>query len=762
MVWSHPHDARLYLILAVALLGFLALAFRLAQAPGARSKVLLVLRALAMGVLVLILLNPVQVSETRYRGPEPAAVFLLDQSRSMSLENPVSRAQAVERLINIAEAAIPRDRRPAIQKFGFGRDLVALSEPAKTGRPAADVTRLAWALEQLPTRFGETLPFAVFVFSDGRSTEPDSLEPTARAFRKLGVPVHVVPVGDERISGDVAVQDLDAPRDAAPGTRVPIRVTLRSRGYDGQRTELKIRSAANPEGDSLATLPVTLAGGEQAHDLVIETDRAKGPLTAEVVALPHEAIAANNIVPFQITRRDPQLRVIYMEGSLPPEYQYLHDALQEDPNIKCVSMSVDNQYVDRPVLHRIGDPGRGFPTTREELLSYDVVICSDVARYAFTPQQLEWTVELVSKRGGGFAMIGGHTSFGSGGWDQTVWDGLIPVDMSGHGTARSPFYDGPLRVVIPPKAALHPIWRIVDDPEQNRQVLDRMPNFNGTNLTDRLKPAATAIGLSEQPLPGSDAATIVFSCQSFGRGRTFAMATDTTFAWGTQFETSWGEGDNRYFRKFWRNVVRWLSENSDGANRRLRVESDKVMYRPGQEIQITAWAYDQTLAETDRYRVHARLHDPSESESQALDASGINLVPQLGDAAYRGKLLIPPASANVENSGSTIHQLALDVSALDGDSVVARSRILLQVIDDPVEFRDPRPDVVPLKELAQATAGRVIRTSAELATLLAQHPEASDRKVVTRLPLWDTPVLWVLFLGLLTSEWVLRRLKGLA
>ena len=65
-----------------------------------------------------------------------------------------------------------------------------------------------------------------------------------------------------------------------------------------------------------------------------------------------------------------------------------------------------------------------------------MIICSDISRGAFTPEQLEWTVELVNKRGGGFVMIGGNRSFGSGGWDQTVWDGLIPVDMSGHGARR--------------------------------------------------------------------------------------------------------------------------------------------------------------------------------------------------------------------------------------------------------------------------------------------------------------------------------------
>jgi hypothetical protein len=68
--------------------------------------------------------------------------------------------------------------------------------------------------------------------------------------------------------------------------------------------------------------------------------------------------------------------------------------------------------------------------------------------------------------------------------------------------------------------------------------------------------------------------------ETFGRGRTFAMATDSTYAWGTDFEKSRGEADNRYFRKFWRNVVHWLTENCTGANRRLIVETDKILYKP--------------------------------------------------------------------------------------------------------------------------------------------------------------------------------------
>ena len=348
--------------------------------------------------------------------------------------------------------------------------MTALSDRDAALTPTADETRLNLALEQLAGRFGDGLPFGVFVFSDGRSTDPEPLDATARAYRELGVPVHVVPLGDERISGDVAISDIDAPRDARPGTRVPVRVTVRSRGFRGTAGRAE-RSARPPTRTRtpIATLAAH-ACRRRANARARHRNRpGQGPLdgarSRRFRTRPSHPITPSR---FRSRLETSKLRVIYMEGTGAAEYRFLQDALHEDPDIKCTSMLVGNQYDARPRLSRVDDPARGFPTTREELFGYDVVICSDIARTAFTQEQLEWTVELVAKRGGGFAMIGGNTSFGSGGWDQTVWDGLIPVDMSGRGPARSENYWGAFRVVIPRQAMDHPIWRIVDDPERNR------------------------------------------------------------------------------------------------------------------------------------------------------------------------------------------------------------------------------------------------------------------------------------------------------
>ncbi len=260
------------------------------------------------------------------------------------------------------------------------------------------------------------------------------------------------------------------------------------------------------------------------------------------------------------------------------------------------------------------------------------------------------------------------------------------------------------------------------------------PRFAGTNLTNRLKPAATALGLSDREIPDSGIVT-VFSCQSFGRGRSFAMSSDTTLDWGRDFERIWGEGDNRYFRKFWRNVVRWLAENSAGSNRRLRTEIDKIIYRPGQPIIITAQAFDAEAKPTDSYRVVARLQrpgaeatpgtanagQPAQGEGTREPVAQVELKPGLADHIYRGELTAPSAGTILENPGSTLQTLQLEVVALEGEESVAQTSLNLQLLDDPAEFVDPRPDPETLSQLARSSGGQVLKSPEALADLLTRQ-----------------------------------------
>ncbi|HEV3261086.1 MAG TPA: glutamine amidotransferase [Gemmataceae bacterium] len=766
--WSPLYGAWTYIGLGLALIALLLLARIAARSPTARRWPLLLLRIGLLALLIVILLNPTRVTETRLPPRTLEVIYLVDCSRSMALDRPVSRLDQVKQVIRPGQPSRSANP-PPVHLYRFG-DHLESSSGIDNLLPTDDDTRLLEALERLPDHFVDGLPGAVVIFSDGRATETAGFDEVAAGYRRLHVPIHVFPVG-ERVAGDVAIQDVIAPREAPPGTRLPVRVVVRSRGYQGQRTVLHVRSLSDPARSPLATLPITLTGGTQAHELLIDHDASAGRLVAEVAPLDGELLLENNRVPFQISARKAKVHVLYMEGTLNNEYHWVRDALVEDPAIECLAIEVNNQYAAQPTLHRVNDPERGYPTTRQELFGYDVVICSDISRAAFTDDQLAWTVELVHKRGGGFAMVGGNTSFGAGNWDKTVWDGLIPVDMGGQAEApgRGTCWGVQFRVKVPRKAERHPIWRLVDDPVQNRRILDRMPPFTGTNLVERLKPAATALAYSDQPLPQVGVMP-VFSCEPFGKGRTFAMSTDTTDDWGHFFERDWGEaGDNRYFRKFWRNVVLWLAENAAGANRRLRVETDKLIYRPGQPIRVTARAYDDKLEETRRYRLVSRLRPatapPTRPDSAALGLQEFVLSPQAADQGYAGQTRTPPlrqVPPTSSNPLASLRLLALDVAAYDGDRRVSQTTLDVQVLDDPSELQDPQPDPARLAAIARASGGKVLHSAADLHQVLDTLTRTPGAVVVDKSPLWDCTALWLLLVALLAAEWSLRRWWGLA
>lgn len=757
--WSRPYSVGLYVAAALAVVLLVVIARRTAISDRLRSWSLFLPRLGVFALLLMILLNPVHRREQRLPAKPAQVHFLVDSSRSMALEQPLSRAASVQQLIQEVDSRLQQPDRPQVQLFRFGRQLNSVADVSQL-QPRDDATQLAAALEQLPSRFTREPPRAVFVFSDGALDDAERLEEVAAAYRELQVPLHVVAVGNADLSGDLAIDDLVLPPKVDSGARVPIRGIVRGSGYAGTRVVLQVRSKDRPQLPPVATLPITLTGQPQPFELVVEANPDHGELELQLPSLPGEVTLQNNRVPFHLVRANRKLRVIYLEGTGSNEFHWVHDALTEDKDIECLSMIADAQYTQRPRLIRVDDRLRGFPTTREELLQYDVVICSDISRGAFTREQLDWTVELVAERGGGFAMVGGHTSFGAGGWDQTSWDKLIPIDMAG-GTIGQGWLYHTFNVKVPEAALTHPIWRILEDPEQNKRALATMPVFTGTNYMHRLKPAATVLANSEQPIPNVGIMPI-FAAQTYQRGRTFAFAPDTTADWGRFFESTWGEnGDNRYFRRFWRNVVRWLAENSAAGNKRLQATADRVIYRAGQPVVIEATACDEKLQATTDYEVTAQFVATSADKPTRIGAP-ISLQPRGTEKSYRGELSLSSLTNELpmDDSQAVRQVQTVNVVATHKGQQIASTQLQVQILPDLHELLQPQAQPQTLAKLAAAANGQMLHGAGEIVDLLSQLKAKEGDSLVSRQPLWDSPLLWLMILGLLAIEWSLRRMAG--
>lgn len=753
--WQPLYSTGVYLVLLIAIVGLLAVARWIAVSRKNRRLILMCLRGAIMAVLVVLLLNPLDRRETVLPPRPPSVALLIDCSQSMSLGVGTSRIEQVRQTIDQVSRGIKSDRPIRIDLYRFGEKLAKVPGVAEL-HANEESSLLADALERLPSRLTTDPPGAVILFSDGAVPESETLSTIVSAYRERKIPIHAMLPGHDQLQGDVGITRLVVPGRVASGDQATIRVEVESHGFAARRMVASVRPADRPQSTPLATLPITLSDGPTQFELVVTADPALGDLVLEIPVLDGEAVASNNQIPFRLARRSRSLRVLYMEGTAAQEYRWLQDALHEDPDIQCVSVLVNNQYASRPSLQRIDDHYRGFPSTREELFEFDVVICSDISHAAFTPEQIEWTVDLVAQRGGGFAMVGGHSSFGSGGWDRTPWEQLIGFDMTG----RRDYLDQNFSIEVPADAQSHPIWDLLDDPQQNLAALHKMPAFSGTNLISRVKPAATLLGQTDRALSRVGVMP-VFACETYGRGRSFAMATDTTYAWGRLFESQWGEGDNRYYRKFWRNVVRWLAENSQASQHRLVVRTDQVIYSADEPIQIVAEAYDEQLALTTDYRVTAQLVDQTTAESglgewKLGDWGAVTLDASSAQRQYTGS--IPSQlSESGEDIATPMQSAVLVVQAWEGDKEVASELVELQLIHDSKEWLKPqaRPDT--LQGVVQAGVGRMLESPREMLELLSSLDASAGEVLVHQLPLWDHSLIWLTLVGALALEWTLRR-----
>ena len=113
------------------------------------------------------------------------------------------------------------------------------------------------------------------------------------------------------------------------------------------------------------------------------------------------------------------------------------------------------------------------------------------------------------------------------------------------------------------------------------------------------------------PLEGDEAPAPVVAVAPYGKGRSMAITTRFSDRPDGEYAQAWGEADNRYYEKFWLNALYWLTENSAIARRRLVASADKLLYRPGETIQLRAATYDESGSRSTRYRVEAMIEPQS-------------------------------------------------------------------------------------------------------------------------------------------------------
>lgn len=731
LVFTSPLPGELRLLIAVAAVAAVWWLYRKA-APSNRkaARWLLGLRITAIGLLLLILGAPVMRVQTPNRDKLFTAV-LVDTSASMSIPDAAgkSRLDAAREVVTgrllpeLAEnSQVVLYRFADTARRASGKDLEA---------PDGSRTDIFGSIRTLDGDLRNVPLGAVVMMTDGARNAGGSVTDAARLLQARGVPMFVLGVGDPNPPRDLEVVQVLAPAAVPAGSQVDLDVTVRYSGFSEPFDVLLKRGS-----DIVATRQVTPEPGTDLSRFRLNFTPDVPGVAGYKLEIPvnkDESIAQNNSRDFLIESKDDRLPVLYIEGSPRMEYRFLRRALFRDPTFRIVGQLriAANRFYLQGVAESEKYLESGFPTTMEQLAPFKAIILGDIEASYFTPEQQQLIEDFVKVRGGGLLMLGGVNSFGPGGYAASPVGRALPLSVSPRDASYS---DQQFTGQVLPGALDHPVMRLHLDPVENKLLWDNAPPLIGVTPVSGVKPGATL--LVQKP----DTKHPVLAVQNYGQGRSAAFTSGGSWYWQVSRPSS-----DEFHEKFWKQLIRWLAV---GAQDLLTVRTDASVYSRGDAVTITATVIGKDLRPLNDAIVTATITDAL-GNTQQLPMDWI-----LSEEGVYAARLTPEVQG----------QYSVSVNVEGWTSPPATTAFVLS--ESTLEFADAALKRDVLKDMATLTRGRYFELPDAAALPQAVIDGLSTAALTTNTPadkpIWDMPILLVLVIAVIATEWLVRRKSGLS
>ncbi len=355
--------------------------------------------------------------------------------------------------------------------------------------------------------------------------------------------------------------------------------------------------------------------------------------------------------------KDQRIKVLYVDKLPRHDWRFLSNYLTREPgNLAASRMSEARSRFEVHVLLQTADPAfrqpasvgltpiRRFPSRREELFAYDVIIWGDVDWRRLDPSDPEGgsrrILQLITEfveQGGGLALQAGVDYHTPVDLRDTPMAPLLPINVRVQDKLSSQDMDREFRLRLTPAGQVHPVFAVVPGRDGAMATpSDIARTWSGGDVLSEewnwfwlyraeggLRPGA--IDLARVKLGPTDRGfrdergqpLVVFATMAFGKGQVFWSALDSI----SRIRRAQRD---RIYGPFWEQIIRHLATyRLLGGNRRFKIFTDKDSYFVGETAQITITALDekfQPLEDDFLDGVHIEMgDDPTAAESTLLE-----------------------------------------------------------------------------------------------------------------------------------------------
>jgi hypothetical protein len=393
---------------------------------------------------------------------------------------------------------------------------------------------------------------------------------------------------------------------------------------------------------------------------------------------------------------------------------------------------------DKDVARIPGSPYLAeFPARKDDLFKYDLVIYGDVDPRVIGLNSLENLNKLVAEFGGALVVVAGKR-FMPHAYKRSVMENLLPVefDASLVGALPDALSEKPIPLQLTFAGRNNAMLRLSDQDAENVALWKQLPPVYWVAKVARPKPAAEVLLVDPDPARETRFGKMpVMAFQKYGLGQVLYVGTDNTWRWRRNV------GD-RYYTTLWGQIAQRVSlQRLLGISKRTQLTTDRQNYMTGDRVGVYARLYTAG---------YDPLKDPAVKGRFGL-RNGAGLRPEVTlrpvpeqPGLYRGEFIAPAAGAYsfwVESDSGTL---------LDFNVTEPKFELGETAMNEPL-----------LREMAATTGGAFFREE-DLHQLPATISAKTERvRSPLEVELWSSPLFFLLMLGVVTSEWVLRKLSHL-
>lgn len=608
---------------------------------------------------------------------------------------------------------------------GGGRDTSGEMPLALDVRPDATITNLDQPLRDAlgPSPAGT----ALVVLTDGQHNAPGSPEELAASLKDSGIPVFTIGYGSEVPPPDLALQNVLVAEAVFAEDRAEGSVVINDTLPAGLPAVASITHANKVLWQQPFT---THGGGERRIDFAFpvrelaqigDARQSLRLLTFRVELTGNTAeqdrIKDNNSRQVALHLLTRKRKVLILDGRARWETRYLKNHFDRDERWQVAAAFDDYNPGVSAAVQAV------FPKTKEELMSYDLLVLGDLRPGAISAEQQQMIASFINERGGGLILVDGRRGHLKE-WKQTELAPMLPVSWE---TEPSP--EPPLTYSITqmgqPLAAL----RMSDSASGNANAWKKLPPAMWTASAKALADASVLVELTGKDKKTSPAMV----WRRYGAGSVLWLGTDELWRW--RFEMA-----DLHHRRFWTQAATWIAAPPFMVDeQRLSIGTDRLRYAEGDTAEIRVRLRDEkgSIISNAKPRAHVFRN--------GLEISSLELEP---DPNHGG---IFRSVTGALPSGD--YQITVTDGSAPSDAHL-NFRVESQANQEWASLTMNRP---LLEGMARASGGRFLREGdiGQLPDLLQQLDRSETR--VNETLLWSSWWWFGIVIALLTAEWLLRK-----